>query len=46
MLHAASQNGWLDLEKTAIESLISFKRAGASMIISYFSEKLAETLAK
>jgi porphobilinogen synthase len=44
MLHAASQNGWLDLERTAMESLYAFKRAGASMIISYFAESFAEKL--
>jgi len=44
MLQAASTNGWLDLERTTMESLVAFKRAGASMIISYFSESIADKL--
>ncbi len=44
MLHAASQKGWLDLDKTSKESLIAFKRAGASMIITYFAEAVAKKL--
>lgn len=37
MLHAAADNGWLDLKRVALESLTTIKRAGADMIISYFS---------
>lgn len=41
MLHAAAANGWLDLERCAMESLTSIKRAGADIIISYFAKDLA-----
>lgn len=37
MIHAAAANGWLDLERAALESLIGIKRAGADMIITYFA---------
>jgi porphobilinogen synthase len=41
MLHAAAQNGWIDLERTAKESLIGIKRAGADMILTYFAKDVA-----
>lgn len=44
MQHAAAEKGWLDLEATAHESLLSLKRAGADLIITYFAEDLAERL--
>ncbi|GAB6879517.1 porphobilinogen synthase [Halorubrum gandharaense] len=44
MLHAAADKGWLDLEATAHESLLSLKRAGADLILTYFAEDLAERL--
>ncbi|WP_136688897.1 porphobilinogen synthase [Halorhabdus amylolytica] len=44
MLHAAAEQGWLDLEETAYESLLSVKRAGADLIVTYFAEDLAERL--
>ncbi|ERH07340.1 MAG: delta-aminolevulinic acid dehydratase [Halonotius sp. J07HN4] len=44
MLHAAAERGWLDLEATAYESLLSIKRAGADLILTYFAEDLAEKL--
>ena len=44
MLHAAAEKGWLDLEATAYESLLSLKRAGADIIVTYFAEDLAERL--
>ena len=37
MIKAASANGWLDERSTALESLLSIKRAGASAILSYYS---------
>ncbi|WP_423743535.1 porphobilinogen synthase (plasmid) [Haladaptatus sp. SPP-AMP-3] len=45
MLHAASEKGWLDLQETALESLLSIKRAGADLILTYFAEDIAEELA-
>jgi porphobilinogen synthase len=44
MLHAAAENGWLDLDATARESLLSIKRAGADLIVTYFAEQVAEQL--
>src|SRR6056297_398854 len=44
MLHAAAEKGWLDLEAVAYESLLSIKRAGADLILTYFAEDVAEKL--
>jgi porphobilinogen synthase len=44
MLHAAASEGWLDIEEVAHESLLSIKRAGADLILTYFAEDVAETL--
>jgi len=44
MLHAAGQNGWIDLEQSALESLLAFKRAGADGILTYFSVEVAKLL--
>ena len=44
MIQAAAQNGWIDGERVMMETLLSFKRAGASGIITYFAEKAAEKL--
>ena len=41
MLMAAAQNGWLDREAVIMESLIAFKRAGASGILTYFAHDVA-----
>ncbi|WP_049937904.1 porphobilinogen synthase [Haloplanus natans] len=41
MLHAAAEKGWLDLDAVARESLLSLKRAGADMIVTYFAEDIA-----
>jgi len=41
---AASQNGWIDGDRVIMESLMCFKRAGASGIITYFAERAAEAL--
>jgi porphobilinogen synthase len=41
---AAAQNGWIDGDRVIMESLMCFKRAGASGIITYFAEKAAEAL--
>ena len=43
---AAAQNGWLDGERAMMESLIAFKRAGASGVLSYFAPRVAEILKK
>jgi porphobilinogen synthase len=41
MLHAAAANGWLDLRRCALESLVAIKRSGADMILSYFARDAA-----
>jgi porphobilinogen synthase len=41
---AASKLGWLDLDKCAHESLLSIKRAGADMILTYFAERIAKLI--
>ena len=46
MIHAAAANGWLDLDRAAIESLSAFKRAGADGILTYFAPMLAERLGR
>ena len=45
MIHAAARQGWLDLERSALESLVSIKRAGADMLISYFAKDAVAWLA-
>ncbi|MBS1911962.1 MAG: porphobilinogen synthase [Bacteroidetes bacterium] len=42
MLHAAARNGWLDLDLVMEESLLAIRRAGASIIISYFAKRFAQ----
>jgi porphobilinogen synthase len=44
MLHAAAEKGWLDLDAVAHESLLSIKRAGADLILTYFAEDVASRL--
>jgi porphobilinogen synthase len=44
MLHAAAERGWLDLEATALESLVSIERAGADLVVTYFAEDVADAL--
>lgn len=44
MLVAAAQNGWLDRNRAIQESIMSIKRAGADMIITYFAKEVAEGL--
>ncbi|BAI80290.1 porphobilinogen synthase [Deferribacter desulfuricans SSM1] len=43
MIKAAIEKGWLD-EKVIFESLISIKRAGADLILTYFAKEIAEKL--
>ncbi|MEZ5960680.1 MAG: porphobilinogen synthase [Hyphomonadaceae bacterium] len=44
MIKAAAQNAWLDEERAILESLTSFKRAGADGVVTYFAAKAAELL--
>jgi porphobilinogen synthase len=41
MVKAAAQNGWLDNDKTMCEMLLSIKRAGAKVILTYFAKEFA-----
>lgn len=45
MIHGAARQGWLDLERAALESLTCIKRAGADLIISYFAKDAVAWLA-
>lgn len=44
MIKAASQNGWIDGDKAMMEMLLSMKRAGADIILSYFAKEVAVLL--
>ncbi len=44
MVHAASEKGWIEGEKAMIEILLSIKRAGAKMILTYFAKDAARVL--
>ena len=44
MLRAAMGNGWLEEEKGILESLMTFKRAGCSGILTYFALDAARLL--
>jgi len=44
MLSAAASAGWLDRKQTVLESLLSFKRAGADGVLTYFAAEAAEWL--
>lgn len=44
MLKAACQNGWLDERSAVLECLLSFKRAGADGILTYFAYDVAQWL--
>ncbi|MGJ1433962.1 porphobilinogen synthase [Sphingobacterium spiritivorum] len=42
MLKAAIQNGWLDAERSIMETLLSFRRAGATAILTYHAKEVLE----
>ena len=44
MLQAAFQNGWLDPDKIILETMMSFKRAGADGVLTYFALDVARRL--
>lgn len=46
MLKAASQQGWIDERSCVMEVMMSFKRAGADAILTYYAKKVAEWLQK
>ncbi len=46
MIKAAAEKGWIDGNKVMMESLLSMKRAGADIIITYFAKEVAKLLDK
>jgi porphobilinogen synthase len=44
MIEAAAQRGWIDRERMIMETLMSFKRAGADFILTYFAGEVAAWL--
>ncbi|PQJ19947.1 porphobilinogen synthase [Tenacibaculum sp. SG-28] len=44
MVKAAAEKGWIDGERVMMESLLSMKRAGADIIITYFAKEAAKIL--
>ena len=46
MLHAAAERGWLDLDRAMLETVVSLRRAGADIVITYFARPLAIALAR
>ena len=45
MIEAAARNQWIDRERVMMESLLSIRRAGASMILTYYAKEAAKLLA-
>jgi porphobilinogen synthase len=45
MIEAAARNNWIDRERVMLESLLSIRRAGASIILTYFAKDAARLLA-
>ncbi len=41
MIEAASANGWIDRDRTVLESLLAFRRAGASTVLTYYASEVA-----
>ena len=44
MIMAAARNGWIDQDRAMLESLLAFKRAGASGVLTYFAPAAARLL--
>lgn len=42
MIMAAAEKGWLDLDRTILESLMGIRRAGANFTLTYFAKRAAE----
>ena len=45
MIEAAAANGWIDRERAIFESVLSIKRAGADVVLTYWAQELAAMLA-
>jgi porphobilinogen synthase len=46
MVKAAAQQGWIDNDRVILETLISFRRAGADIILTYFAKEAAKLLGR
>ena len=46
MVEAAAQHGWIDRDRAVLETLTSIRRAGASIILTYWATEVAATLSK
>ena len=46
MIAGAAERGWIDRRRAMLESLVAFKRAGASGVLTYFAIEAAEALAE
>jgi delta-aminolevulinic acid dehydratase/porphobilinogen synthase len=44
MIEAAAQNGWIERDRVMMESLLSIRRAGASIILTYYAKDAAKLL--
>ena len=44
MIEAAARNNWIDRERVMMESLVSIRRAGASIILTYYAKEAARLL--
>jgi porphobilinogen synthase len=44
MIEAAARNNWIDRERVMMESLVSIRRAGASIIVTYYAQEAAKLL--
>jgi porphobilinogen synthase len=44
MIEAAAANGWIDRERAIHESVLSIRRAGADVVLTYFAVELARSL--
>jgi porphobilinogen synthase len=45
MIEAAARNQWIDRDRVMMESLLCIRRAGASMILTYYAKEAAKMLA-
>jgi porphobilinogen synthase len=45
MLKAAARNGWIDEPRAMMEALLSMRRAGADIVITYYAREAARALA-
>ena len=45
MIEAAARNGWIERERVIMESLTSIRRAGASIILTYYAKEASKLLA-